>query len=119
MSGAIERKFRNPEHAEIYRAALRTFSHNAVDLFTDCPSRERAEWLCDTFFTGRAKHFFFGDSVIEDAFLENYVLYKNEGEFPVAKIFNYPELEEKAEKLLAKNLKALFLDMRRETCTLW
>ena len=82
MSGAIDRKFKKPEHTDIYRAALRTFAHNAVDLFTDCPSRERAGWLCDSFFTGRAEHFFFGDSVIEDAFLENYVLYKNEGEFP-------------------------------------
>ena len=82
MSGAIDRKFKKSEHSEIYRAALRSFAHNAVDLFTDCPSRERAGWLCDSFFTGRAEHFFFGDSVIEDAFLENYVLYKNEGEFP-------------------------------------
>ena len=82
VSGAIHRQFKKAEHTEIYRAALRSFAHNAVDLFTDCPSRERAGWLCDSFFTGRAEHFFFGDSVIEDAFLENYVLYKNEGEFP-------------------------------------
>lgn len=82
MSGMIRRSFRDPELEEIYQGAVRTFAHNAVDLFTDCPSRERAGWLCDSYFTGRAEYFFFGTTPIEDAFLENYVLYKNEGEFP-------------------------------------
>jgi alpha-L-rhamnosidase len=53
-----------------------------VDLFTDCPSRERAGWLCDSFFTARAEQFFFGDCPIEDAFLENYVLYEDTEGFP-------------------------------------
>ena len=74
--------FRDPALAEIYQAALRTFAHNAVDLFTDCPSRERAGWLCDSFFTARAEQFFFGDCPIEDAFLENYVNYQNTDGFP-------------------------------------
>ncbi len=79
---AIQRSFKNPVLNEIYNTALRTFAHNAVDLFTDCPSRERAGWLCDSFFAGRAEYFLYGDSPIEDAFLENYALYKNEGEYP-------------------------------------
>ena len=58
------------------------FAHNAVDLFTDCPSRERAGWLCDSFFTARAEYALFGSTEVEDAFLENFVLYKNHGEFP-------------------------------------
>jgi len=66
----------------IYKAAERTFAHNAVDLYTDCPSRERAGWLCDSFFTGRAEYFFTGKTLVEDAFLENYRLYENEGEIP-------------------------------------
>ena len=74
--------FKKAEHNEIYRAALRTFAHNAVDIFTDCPSRERAGWLCDSFFTARAEYFFFGETPVEDAFLENYVLYESDGTFP-------------------------------------
>ena len=82
MSTAIPRIFKKAEHNEIYRSALRTFAHNAVDIFTDCPSRERAGWLCDSFFTGRAEYFFFGNTAVEDAFLENYVLYRGDGTFP-------------------------------------
>ncbi len=66
----------------IYRAALRSYSHNAVDLYTDCPSRERAGWLCDTYFTAQTEYFLFGSTYVEDAFLENYRLYENGGELP-------------------------------------
>lgn len=82
MSSAIKRTFKNPALNDIYNAALRTFAHNAVDLFTDCPSRERAGWLCDSLFTGRAEYFLYGETPIEDAFLENYVLYRNDGSYP-------------------------------------
>lgn len=82
MDEAIARKFKKPAHNEIYNAALRTFAHNAVDLFTDCPSRERAGWLCDSFFMGRAEFFLYGKTPIEDAFLENYALYEGDGSYP-------------------------------------
>ncbi len=82
MSDAVQRQFDDPELQAVYTAALRSFAHNAVDLYTDCPTRERAGWLCDSFFTGRAEQFFFGETPVEDAFLENYLLYENEGEFP-------------------------------------
>ena len=79
---AIGRTFREPGLDAVYRAALRTFRHNAVDILTDCPSRERAGWLCDSFFTGRAEYFLYGETPVEDAYLENYRLYRNRGEFP-------------------------------------
>ena len=82
MDAARELPISDPQLAGIYRAAKRTFAHNAVDIFMDCPSRERAGWLCDSFFTARAEHFFFGETLVEDAYLQNYLLYKNEGEFP-------------------------------------
>lgn len=66
----------------ICRAAKRTFAHNAVDIFSDCPSRERAGWLCDSYFTGKAEHFFFGDVPVESDFLENYRLYQADGSYP-------------------------------------
>ena len=58
----------------IVDAARATFAQNAVDLLTDCPSRERAGWLCDAFFTGRAEALFTGRNDVERAFLENYAL---------------------------------------------
>ena len=75
-------KFTNPDYAKLYEAALRTFSHNAADIFMDCPSRERSGWLCDSYFTAKAEYFFYGENPVEDTFLENFVLYKNRGEFP-------------------------------------
>ena len=72
----------DPKLREIYLAAKRTFAHNAVDIYTDCPSRERAGWLCDSFFTGRAEYFLTGKTLVEDVFLENYRLYENDGSLP-------------------------------------
>lgn len=66
----------------IYTAAVRTFAHNAVDLYFDCPSRERAGWLCDSYFTAKTEYALTGDTKVEDAFLENYRLYKNDGSLP-------------------------------------
>lgn len=58
----------------IQKAAERTFRQNAVDLFTDCPGRERAGWLCDSYFTGIAEAYYTGKNSIEKAFLENFLL---------------------------------------------
>lgn len=64
----------NTHLTDIYNAAIRTFKHNTTDLYMDCPSRERAGWLCDSFFIGRAEHALTGESTIEKNFLENYLL---------------------------------------------
>ncbi len=66
----------------IYAGAMRTFAHNAVDLYTDCPSRERAGWLCDSYFTGKVEYCLRGTTAVEDAFLENFRLFENMGEYP-------------------------------------
>ncbi len=62
----------------IVEAAKNTFAHNAYDLFTDCPSRERAGWLCDSYFMGKAEQFFTGHNKVEKNFLENYFLFEDE-----------------------------------------
>lgn len=62
-----------PELRRIADAAIETYRQNSVDLFTDCPSRERAGWLCDSFFTARTEHCLTGDNVIEKSFLENFL----------------------------------------------
>jgi len=75
-------KVKDPALRRIRAAAETTFAHNAVDIYSDCPSRERAGWLCDSFFTGRAEYFLTGKSTVEDAFLENYRLYRYNGDLP-------------------------------------
>lgn len=70
--------FDDAELTKIYDAAQNTFKQNAYDLFTDCPSRERAGWLCDSYFTAKAERFYTGDNVVERNFLENYLLYDGE-----------------------------------------
>lgn len=59
---------------KIIEAARHTFAQNAVDLLTDCPSRERAGWLCDSYFSSRAEALFTGKNLVEHNFLENYIL---------------------------------------------
>ena len=56
----------------VFEAARETFRQNATDLFMDCPSRERAGWLCDSFFTARAAIDFCGTTTVEKNFLENF-----------------------------------------------
>ncbi|MBQ6827346.1 MAG: hypothetical protein IJO46_04965, partial [Thermoguttaceae bacterium] len=59
---------------EINRAAILTYRENALDVFMDCPHRERAGWLCDSFFTARVAFDLTGRTDVEQAFLENYQL---------------------------------------------
>lgn len=69
-------KFRSSDPAldKVFEAARKTFAENAVDGFMDCPSRERAGWNCDGFFTGRAAIEFTGNASEERLFLQNFLL---------------------------------------------
>jgi alpha-L-rhamnosidase len=66
----------------LFAAGRETFRANAVDLLTDCPSRERAGWLCDSYFTSCAEHRLTGGSAIEEVFFENYLLPKRYPRLP-------------------------------------
>ena len=80
------REYKNPDVEEarfeasdprlntLFAAGVETFAQNAVDIFMDCPSRERAGWLCDSFFTARTAFDLSGDTRIEHNFLENFLL---------------------------------------------
>jgi len=59
---------------EIYKAARQSFRQNAVDVLTDCPSRERAGWLCDSYFSAIMEKDFTGHSAVAHNFYENYAL---------------------------------------------
>ena len=71
-----------PDLDDLFEAARETFRQNAVDLFTDCPSRERAGWLCDSFFIGRAAADLCGNADMERTFLENFAITKYAGDIP-------------------------------------
>ena len=58
----------------IFEAARQTFKQNSLDIFMDCPSRERAGWLCDSFFTARVAYDLTGNTSIERNFIENFLL---------------------------------------------
>ncbi len=64
----------DPELQVIYRAAVQTFRQNAPDIFMDCPNRERAGWLCDSFFMGQTEPKLTGQNTIEREFLRNFLL---------------------------------------------
>ncbi len=59
---------------KIYDAAVLTFRNNTTDIYMDCPSRERAGWLCDSFFTSRVEKTLTGKSTVEKQFLSNFIM---------------------------------------------
>ena len=72
----------------IYSAAVETFRQNVLDIYMDCSSRERAGWLCDSFFTSRVEKELTGKSAVEKNFLENFLMPKQferieKGPFPM------------------------------------
>ena len=58
----------------IFDAAKQSFVQNCTDIYMDCPGRERAGWLCDSFFTSRVEYALTGQSRVEKDFLENFIL---------------------------------------------
>ena len=66
----------------IFKAAKETFAQNAVDVFTDCPGRERAGWLCDSFFIGRTAALLTGSTELERLFVQNYLLPEKFSDMP-------------------------------------
>ena len=64
----------DPTLVQIFDAAKETFRQNAVDVFTDCPSRERAGWNCDAYFTGPVATLLTGNADLERVFEENLAL---------------------------------------------
>lgn len=58
----------------IYDGAKRTLRLNTLDIYMDCPQRERGGWLCDSQFNGPASWMLFGDLSVERDFMENFML---------------------------------------------
>lgn len=66
----------------IYDSAINTFRDNTVDVYMDCPSRERADWLCDSFFTARVENVLTGRCDVERAFLYNFLYHETDKYLP-------------------------------------
>ncbi len=64
----------DPVIERVFEAGRQTFRQHAVAIFMDCPSRERAGWLCDRFFTSRSVIDLRGHARIERAVLEDVAL---------------------------------------------
>lgn len=69
----------DPGFQKIVEAAKATLAQNSVDILTDCPSRERAGWLSDSYFSSEAERIMTGKSQAEQTFLENFALASCEG----------------------------------------
>lgn len=59
--------------SEIFEAAKNTFCQNALDIYMDCPGRERAGWLCDSYFMAKSEELFIGNNDIERQFILNFL----------------------------------------------
>ncbi len=70
----VEYKSTDAQLQTIFKAAVQTFRQNAPDIFMDCPNRERAGWLCDSFFMGQTEPKLTGQNAIEREFLRNFLL---------------------------------------------
>ena len=81
-ASSLEFQCVNEQLTAIMEAARNTFAQNAVDILTDCPSRERAGWLCDSYFTAQAEKLLTGKNEIERNFLENYIMAPQDKDLP-------------------------------------
>ena len=71
-AGRLQFRCADSRYETLMEAARHSFEQNAPDIFMDCPSRERAGWLCDSYFTGQAEYLFTGVNPVEKHFLDNY-----------------------------------------------
>ncbi|MBQ7253494.1 MAG: hypothetical protein IJS30_02320 [Bacteroidales bacterium] len=59
---------------KIFDAARETIRQSSMDIFMDTPSRERAGWIGDSYFSARVECDLSGATNVEKNFLENYLL---------------------------------------------
>ncbi|HNC23308.1 MAG TPA: hypothetical protein PLU52_03815 [Opitutaceae bacterium] len=97
-----------PAAAQVRKAALMSFRQNALDIYMDCPARERAGWLCDSLYTARAEWHLTGDNRIERDFLENYLVVPKFRDLPAGMVpMCYPA--EALEKMFIPNWAMFFI----------
>ena len=79
---------------KIFESGIESARCNSLGIFMDCPSRERAGWLCDSYYSGKAFYKMTGTTDVEDDFIENLLLseceYLPEGMFPACYPADHP-----------------------------
>ncbi len=83
----------NDDINRLYGAAKKTLLLNTLDIFMDCPERERGGWLCDSLWTARAADLMLSDTRVEREFLENFLLTPAHGMFHAFFPEVYPALK--------------------------
>ena len=63
-------------------SAQNTVAQNAFDVLMDCPSRERAGWINDIYFSRKCDELFMGKNCVLKNTLENYAYYDNSDTLP-------------------------------------
>ena len=64
----------NEKLQAVFEAGRHSLSQNAFDVLTDCPGRERAGWLCDSYFAGPAETALCGNNLCEENFFRCFLL---------------------------------------------
>ncbi len=59
---------------KLFAAGRECYRGNAIDTYQDNPTRERAGWLCDPYFSASAAPLLTGDTRVERNLFENYLL---------------------------------------------
>lgn len=64
----------NEKLRAVFEAGRHSLAQNAFDVLTDCPGRERAGWLCDSYFAGPAETALCGNNLCEENFFRCFLL---------------------------------------------
>ena len=64
----------NADLDRLFETARETHRQSSLDIFMDTPSRERAGWLCDSYFSARVAFDLSGHTRLEKNFIENFLL---------------------------------------------
>lgn len=64
----------NADIDRLFETARETHRQSSLDVFMDTPSRERAGWLCDSYFSARVAFDLSGHTRMEGNFIENFLL---------------------------------------------
>lgn len=73
---ALSFKIKDEVAERIVKSAQNTLAQNSVDLLTDCPSRERAGWINDIYYSHQAERILSGRGDAFHASIVNYLLDK-------------------------------------------
>lgn len=75
-------KIEDEQLQSIMDSALRSYKQNSLDVLMDCPSRERAGWTNDAYFSSSCDKLFTGTRTVEKNYLENILLAPDLGQIP-------------------------------------